>query len=108
MWELLQTMQQQLACQQKQLAQQQEDAKHREEDAKHRDEEARHWREEDAKRRAAWMEQLVLKLTRARAQGSPQPARGEGPTSESMVEGGTPRRRSTTTILGRGRAHADD
>ena len=73
----------------------------REEDARHRDEETRRWREDDAKRQTAWMEQLVSKLARGRVQEEPQPARREAPTSESMVEGGTTDRRSTTTILGR-------
>ena len=77
-----------------------EETRRREEDARRRDEETRH-REEDAKRQAAWMEQMVSKLARGRVQEEPQPARGEAPASESMVEGGTTDRRSTTTILER-------
>ena len=91
------------------MQQAQQDARRwQEEDARRKDEEARRWREEDARRReadakcqAAWMEQLVSKLARGRVQEKPQPAQGEAPTSESMVEGGATDRRSTTTILER-------
>ena len=72
-------------------------ARHQEEDAKPRDEETRHY-EEEAVRRPAQIELLLLKLTGVQVPQSLQPAQAGALALASRVEDGPPERQVTATV----------